>query len=123
MDPYQVLNIRRDADAETIRKAYRAAAKRTHPDATGRDTAREFEEVRAAYEVALRQLRASSTEPLPAWAEELLAAAGRGRAAFRRMDFGTASLEFLGVAAEVESRVRKGRSALRNFFRRLQQLQ
>lgn len=34
-DPYKVLDVPRDADGKTVRKAYRAKAKATHPDAGG----------------------------------------------------------------------------------------
>jgi curved DNA-binding protein CbpA len=34
-DPYKVLGVPRDADAPTVRKAYRRKAKATHPDAGG----------------------------------------------------------------------------------------
>lgn len=37
MDPYEVLGVPRDADEKSIRMAYRAAAKRAHPDTAGSD--------------------------------------------------------------------------------------
>ncbi|CAO5156431.1 J domain-containing protein [Frankia sp. AiPs1] len=46
---YEVLGIAPDASAEQIRHAYRAAARRTHPDAGGRPAA--FARVRVAYDV------------------------------------------------------------------------
>jgi curved DNA-binding protein CbpA len=50
-DPYRVLGVPRGADAAQIHAAYRAAVRRTHPDAGGSATA--FEAVHEAYE-ALR---------------------------------------------------------------------
>lgn len=50
-DPYAVLGVRRGADDAEIHTAYRAAVRRTHPDAGGDASA--FEAVQAAYE-ALR---------------------------------------------------------------------
>lgn len=47
--PYEILGVARDADADTIRRAGRAAAARVHPDAGG--TAEAFQEVQAAREL------------------------------------------------------------------------
>lgn len=49
MDPFAVLGIDRDADGETIKRAYRRRAKETHPDRGGADA--EFKRVKDAYEL------------------------------------------------------------------------
>lgn len=53
MDYYAILGVPRDADPERIRAAYRRAARRDHPDATGGDPAAEarFKRVCEAYDV------------------------------------------------------------------------
>ncbi|MCK8787591.1 J domain-containing protein [Roseomonas sp. NAR14] len=52
-DPYQTLGVARDADADTIRKAYRKLAKTLHPDLNPGDKAAEerFKNVTAAYDL------------------------------------------------------------------------
>jgi len=51
-DPYAVLGIDRDADADTIKKAYRRLARQYHPDVNSDPGAAErFKEVSHAYEV------------------------------------------------------------------------
>jgi curved DNA-binding protein CbpA len=49
LDPYAVLGVPRGADDAQIHAAYRAAVRRTHPDAGGTSAA--FEDVQAAYEL------------------------------------------------------------------------
>ncbi|MGA2756796.1 MAG: DnaJ domain-containing protein [Solirubrobacteraceae bacterium] len=48
LDPYAVLGVRRGATDAQIHAAYRAAVRRTHPDAGGSSAA--FEDVQDAYE-------------------------------------------------------------------------
>ena len=48
MDPFAVLGVDRDADDETIKRAYRRRAKEPHPDRGGSDA--EFKRVKDAYE-------------------------------------------------------------------------
>lgn len=52
-DPYRVLNVARDADQATVKKAYRTLAKEYHPDHNaGNETAeKRFKEISAAYDI------------------------------------------------------------------------
>lgn len=51
-DYYSTLEVPRDADISTIKKAYRKMAKKYHPDANpGQDTTEKFQQVNRAYEV------------------------------------------------------------------------
>jgi DnaJ-class molecular chaperone len=47
-DFYEVLGVAEDADFDAIRRAFKSAAKRSHPDRGG--TADEFESLKLAYE-------------------------------------------------------------------------
>ncbi|MEP6814892.1 MAG: DnaJ domain-containing protein, partial [Marmoricola sp.] len=52
MNPYEILGIARDADADTVKKAYRRLARQYHPDVNPDPATQErFKEVSAAYEV------------------------------------------------------------------------
>ncbi|HMA72223.1 MAG TPA: J domain-containing protein [Xanthobacteraceae bacterium] len=52
-DPYEVLGVKKNADAAAIKSAYRKLAKKLHPDANKNDpkAAQRFAEVNAAYEI------------------------------------------------------------------------
>ncbi len=52
-DPYEVLGVARDASQDDVRKAYRKAAKETHPDLNpGKPEAEQrFKEINAAYDI------------------------------------------------------------------------
>lgn len=54
MSPHEILGIPRNADLETIKRAYRELALQHHPDRGG--DARKFVELRKAYEAMLRDL-------------------------------------------------------------------
>ena len=77
MNFYTVLGIPRDADNDMIRSAYRALARRYHPDRGSGSSAEKFRQVNEAYEtlihcarrqqhdLALRQVERSFPEPFP----------------------------------------------------------
>jgi len=52
-DPYEILGVARDAEVETIRKAYRKLARKNHPDLNPGDKAAEerFKDISRAWEV------------------------------------------------------------------------
>ena len=52
-DPYEVLGVAKDASAENVRKAYRALAKKLHPDLNpgNKATEEKFKDVSAAYDL------------------------------------------------------------------------
>jgi curved DNA-binding protein CbpA len=73
MDYYVVLGIAEDADEETVRSAFRALARRYHPDVGAGSSPIEFQRAREAYETLAdperrrrydRQLRASRSQPV-----------------------------------------------------------
>jgi curved DNA-binding protein CbpA len=63
VDPYVVLGVPRGADEATIHAAYRAAVRRTHPDAGG--TSADFESVQEAYEELRDPVRRARWEAQP----------------------------------------------------------
>jgi len=63
-DPYAVLGVRRGAGEAEIHAAYRAAVRRTHPDAGGSSGA--FEAVQEAYEVLRDPARRAAWDGAPA---------------------------------------------------------
>jgi len=51
-DPYEILGVPRDADADTIKKSYRRLARKLHPDVNPDPATQErFKEVSRAYEI------------------------------------------------------------------------
>jgi curved DNA-binding protein CbpA len=73
MDCYLVLGVAEDADEETIRSAFRALARRYHPDVGAGSSPLEFQRAREAYEPLVdperrrrydRQVRAARVRPV-----------------------------------------------------------
>ncbi|HWH11979.1 MAG TPA: J domain-containing protein [Solirubrobacteraceae bacterium] len=98
VDPYAVLGVRPGADQAEIHKAYRAAVRRTHPDAGG--TAAAFEAVQAAYET----LRDGRPPPRRSTREQT-PGPGRGQTAGPGQDAGDADAPTGGQASGERSRM------------------
>ena len=63
-DLYELLGVARDADADTIKKAYRRLARQLHPDVNpDPETQERFKEVSRAYEVLSRPAEAGGVRP------------------------------------------------------------
>src|SRR5260221_3282555 len=52
-DPYEVLGVKKNADAAAVKSAFRKLAKKLHPDANKNDpkAAQRFAEINSAYEI------------------------------------------------------------------------
>lgn len=61
-DPYEVLNIERNADFETIKRAYREQAKKHHPDKNqgSEESTKEFQKLTRAYQKILNDFNTHS---------------------------------------------------------------
>ncbi len=53
MNCYRVLGIESDADLDQIKKAFREATKKYHPDVSGGDTVNEFKQIMEAYDLLI----------------------------------------------------------------------
>ncbi len=62
-DPYSVLGLRPDATDEEVKKAYKALAKKYHPDVAGNspEAARKMQEINAAYDQIINHKESFST--------------------------------------------------------------
>ena len=113
-DPYEILGVDREADADTIKKAYRRLARQLHPDVNpDPETQERFKEVTAAYEVLSdpkkREMYDLGADPFaPGGAGA--GAGGFGGAGFPFSDIMDA---FFGTATSrgPRSRARRGRNA------------
>ncbi len=94
-DPYSVLDVPRDADAETVKRAYRSAALRDHPDRNPGDPAAE-ERFKAASE-AYATLR----DPDARRRYDAYQATGGGPVGVPRPDFGTVDWRAIFREADV----------------------
>ena len=54
-DPYETLGLRQGASEEEVKKAYKALAKKYHPDVTGNDpaAAKKMQEINSAYDAII----------------------------------------------------------------------
>ena len=94
-DPYAVLGVPRDADAETVKRAYRAAALRDHPDRNPGDPAAEerFKSASEAY--------ATLRDPDARRRFDAYAATGGPPGGVPRPDFGTVDWRAIFREADV----------------------
>ena len=62
-DPYSVLGLRPDATDEEVKKAYKALAKKYHPDVAGNspEAARKMQEINASYDQIINHKESFST--------------------------------------------------------------
>ncbi len=99
MNPYNVLGVSRDADADTIKKAFRKLAKQHHPDRNkdAPDAERKFKEVNRAFDIlsdpdkraAFDEFGERSLEPgFDAATARMWQQRGRGRGAAQAEGFG-----------------------------------
>jgi hypothetical protein len=82
MDPYQVLEVPRDADGPAVRRAYHRLARRRHPDVGGTTAA--MRELNAAYAIVTAARRLGTDPRAPAAQRPDHPPAGAGRAAAPR---------------------------------------
>ena len=117
-DPYQILGVARDADQDTIKKAFRKLAKKLHPDLNpgNKKVEQEFKEVNAAYDLLSDpqkrarfdrgEIDASGAER-PERSFYRAYAEGGGNAKYREAEFGEFSAE--DILSELFGRGRRNR--------------
>jgi DnaJ-class molecular chaperone len=117
-DPYQILGVARDADQETIKKAFRKLAKKLHPDLNpgNKKMEQEFKEVNTAYDLLSdpqKRARFDRGEIDATGAERpersfyRAYAEGGGNAKYREAEFGDFSAE--DILSELFGRGRRNR--------------
>lgn len=99
-DPYEVLGVARDADADAIKRAYRERALRDHPDRNPGDPAAE-ERFKAASEAYATLRDPDARRRYDAYVTAGGAAAAGRRAAAPRPDFGTVDWRTVFQEADV----------------------
>lgn len=118
MNPYQVLGVSQTADEDTIKKAYRKAAKECHPDTHPGDKRAEerFKEIGEAYRILSDKQKRKEYDAGAAQKEQK-SAAGRNNAGTGRENTGGGTIDPGDIEKEFErffpweSRVRKRRIA------------
>lgn len=118
MNPYQVLGVSQTADEDTIKKAYRKAAKECHPDTHPGDKRAEerFKEIGEAYRILSDKQKRKEYDAGAAQKEQK-SAAGRNNAGTGRKNTGGGTIDPGDIEKEFErffpweSRVRKRRIA------------
>jgi DnaJ-class molecular chaperone len=117
-DPYQILGVARDADQDTIKKAFRKLAKKLHPDLNpgNKKVEQEFKEVNVAYDLLSDpqkrarfdrgEIDASGAER-PERSFYRAYAEGGGNAKYREAEFGEFSAE--DILSELFGRGRRNR--------------
>ena len=83
MDPYQILNVSRDATESQIKKAYRELSFKHHPDRNpGADTSAKMQQINEAYEIlgdpARKEAYDHPVNPMEQMLNELFKRDGRG---------------------------------------------
>ncbi|KAL5521387.1 hypothetical protein ACEPAG_9313 [Sanghuangporus baumii] len=94
---YQILGVYPKADGQTITKAYRALAKKSHPDRAGPTSDTVFMEIREAYETLIKLLK----DPVQVFAYER---------------FGPSALEWFGYSTQMDYLERGTKSLIRFYF-------
>lgn len=117
-DPYELLGVARDARREDIKKAYRALAKKLHPDVNPGDKAVEqrFKEVTAAYDLL------SDEERRRQFDSGMIGADGTAQNPFHRhyrkdaaggFDFGAGGIDLDDLFSNLFGRGRRGQARQR----------
>ena len=111
-DYYEVLGLNRDADDESIKKAYRKLAMKYHPDRNPDDKSSEekFKEAKEAYEVLSDAQKRANYERFGHAGVDASAAAGAG--GFAGAGFGSFTEAFGDIFGDIFGQQRGGRSSV-----------
>lgn len=109
MNPYQVLGVSQTADEDTIKKAYRKAAKECHPDTHPGDKRAEerFKEIGEAYRILSDKQKRKEYDAGAAQKEQK-SAAGRNNAGTGRKNTGGGTIDPGDIEKEFERFFSKG---------------
>lgn len=100
-DYYEILNVKKDASADEIKKAYRRLARKYHPDLNPGDKAKEkqFKEINEAYEVLSDPKKRAEYDQFGKTAFE----GAQGFEGFRTQDFGFGTGGFQDIFSDLFS--------------------